>query len=159
MHQNSAPATQPSQRDSHSPTHTPSELRLLDVEAEPTIVASSSEHRSFNICRARPSYVGSSHWAAIFDSITELRSHFSQEEDALGQPSKLTLLLAKVPRPRLLYGALTCETPMSIMECVPPRPVCDRLISRYFNMLYIAPGMFMSLIQCTRDYVRMLPAD
>jgi hypothetical protein len=160
MHQNSASAPRPSQPESRTPQHTQPAPRLsppefgsptqnqaaptpLESETEHTIGASPSEHGSINIRRARPSYVSSSHWAAIFDSITELRSHFSQEEDALDQPTDLALPLANVPRPQLLYGGLAYETPMSIMKCIPPRPVVDRLISRYFNVLDIAPGMFM----------------
>jgi hypothetical protein len=159
MHQNSAPAPRPSQRKPRSPQtpqHAPRQWQrdfssltqaqaasiALKPEAEHPVGASPSEHGSINIRRARPSYVSSSHWAAIFDSITELRSHFSQEEDALDQPTNLALPQISVPRPQLLYGGLAYETPMSIMKSIPPRPVVDRLISRYFNVLDIAPGTF-----------------
>jgi hypothetical protein len=142
MHQNSVPAPRPSQRESRSPTHTQPAPTSLESEAEQAIAASPSEHGSINIRRARPSYVSSSHWAAIFDSITELRSHFSQEEDAFDQAPNMALPPASVPRPQLLYGGLAYETPISIVKSIPPRPVVDRLISLYFNVLDIAPGMF-----------------
>ncbi len=43
------------------------------------------------------------------------------------------------------------ETPASIIKSLPPRPVVDRLVSRYFNVLDIAPGMLPNLSIAPRN--------
>ncbi|KAF4626663.1 hypothetical protein G7Y89_g11495 [Cudoniella acicularis] len=95
-------------------------------------------------------YVGSSHWAAVLDSIAELKEHFEQEEEIRNMatdfnPSNF------VPSswPQLLYS---CQrvTKAEILSSIPPRRAADRLVSRYFT-LDIASGVFHSG-QFLREY-------
>ncbi|KAJ8119104.1 hypothetical protein ONZ43_g3860 [Nemania bipapillata] len=120
------------------------------IDSDQTIVATSetlddvsptpSDNGSIRIQEAVVSYVNSSHWAAILDSIADLRSHLAQEEEIHPQASDLLQSPAGFPKPQLLYGCLMYETLDSIIKSLPPRPVVDRLVARYFNLLDIAPG-------------------
>ncbi|KAI0102474.1 fungal-specific transcription factor domain protein [Nemania sp. FL0031] len=124
------------------------------VDSERTIVAASetlrdvsptpSDNGSIRVQQAVVSYVNSSHWAAVLDSIADLRSHFAQEEEAHSRASDPLQPPASFPKPQLLYGCLMYETPASIIKSLPPRPVVDRLVSRYFNVLDIAPELQQS---------------
>ncbi|KAI0429762.1 fungal-specific transcription factor domain protein [Xylaria sp. FL1042] len=113
------------------------------------------DHGIVRIQQTVVSYVGSSHWAAVLDSITDLRIHFaeefSQEDETHTQASDPLQPSASFPRPQLLYGCLMCETPASIIKSLPRRPVVDRLVSRYFNVLDIAQGIVHSS-QFLREY-------
>lgn len=77
------------------------------------------------------SYVGSVHWAAVLDSISELKDQYEREEEAR------TLASADhVPQnnsgPRLLYEPVQA-TRAEVLASIPARPVVDRMVARYFN--------------------------
>lgn len=108
---------------------------------------SPSDYGTIRMRKSRPSYANSTHWLAILDSITELRQHVALDnpgqDPVLQQNAPLTgfdLDTGPVPRPRLLYGCRVQATLSSILQAVPPRPVVDRLVSRYFNDLDMATG-------------------
>jgi hypothetical protein len=138
MHQNES-SLRPTLQESQSATpHTPASIHF---ESTP-VLPSPSDHGTLSTRSARVSYVGSTHWAAVLDSITELRNHLAQEEDAINLPPDLVSSLISFPKPQLLYNDTMYETPVSIIKSLPPRSVVDRLVSRYFNVLDIAPGTF-----------------
>jgi hypothetical protein len=120
-------------------TH-PAPIRLKSAPISP----SPSDHGTMSIRSARASYVGSSHWKAVLDSITELRKHLPQEEDAINLTPDLGSSPISFPKPQILYNGTVHETPVSIIKSIPPRSVVDRLISRYFNMLDIAPASWLN---------------
>ncbi|KAF4633044.1 hypothetical protein G7Y89_g5083 [Cudoniella acicularis] len=106
---------------------------------------SPSDYGSIRIQRTGGvSYVSSAHWAAVLDSIAELRTHFAQEDATHSRSSDPVQPQASFPKPQLLYYSPMLETLASILESIPPRPVVDRLVSRYFNVLDIAPGVVHS---------------
>lgn len=76
-------------------------------------------------------YVSNAHWAAVLDGISDLKDHFEKEDDS-PQPEYAS--------PKLLYGSLNHASKSEILSSIPPRPVVDRLVSRYFNALDMAPG-------------------
>ncbi|GKT44439.1 pyruvate carboxylase [Colletotrichum spaethianum] len=87
-------------------------------------------------------YVGSVHWAAVLDSISELRDHYEEEEEAR--------MLAtsdhthdRNPGPRLLYQ-LVQATKDDILKSIPARPVVDRMVARYFNAQGVVPEILHS---------------
>lgn len=87
-------------------------------------------------------YVGSSHWAAVLDSIADLKEFFEEKEETRNIVTDFIPANHINPRwPQLLYG---CEesTRTDILASIPPRRVVDRLVSRYFTDLDIAPGEF-----------------
>ncbi len=84
-------------------------------------------------------YVGSPHWAAVLDSIAELKDRFEQEEEMSNivkdlNPTNST----RCGSPQLLYGCPRV-TKAEILSSIPPRRAADRLVSRYFT-LDIASG-------------------
>lgn len=104
-------------------------------ETHGDVSPSPSDHGSMRIQQSGVSYVGSSHWAGVLDSIADLRSHLAQLRFVdSSQP------LTNGPKPYLLYSSPMYATTASIIEAIPPRPVADRLVSRYFHVLDIAPG-------------------
>lgn len=150
MHHNSS-SLQPTPRQqshltsqsAHSPTPIQSEFKC-DVSPSP------SDHGTIRIRRARLSYVGSSHWAAVLDSITELRNHFAQKEDAQHQAIDPVVPQTSFPKPQLFYSGIIYDSPTSLIRSIPSRSVVDRLVSRYFNVLDIAPGMLVTLTSQSR---------
>ncbi|KAI0520878.1 hypothetical protein F5B22DRAFT_55238 [Xylaria bambusicola] len=110
-----------------------------EVFSPPTAVSTPSDNGSLWLSANESRYVGGTHWAAILDGIADLK------EDADQQGSG-----PRRSHPQLLYG---CQ-PISkdaILGTLPPRPSVDRSISRYFNMLDLAPSAVHST-QFLREY-------
>jgi hypothetical protein len=144
MHQNeSSPSVQESQATNPHPTYSP--LPAIQSESQAAVSPSPSDYGTISIRRERLSYVGSSHWAAVLDSITELRNHFAHEEDTSNESPDFVSPATNFPKPQLLYSGTIFDTPTSIIKAIPPRSVVDRLVSRYFNVLDIAPGMSLEI--------------
>lgn len=84
-------------------------------------------------------YVSSVHWAAVLDSISELKDHYEKEEEA-----RMLATIDYAPRyspgPRLLYEPVQA-TKADILASIPARPVVDRMVARYFNAQGVAPGI------------------
>ncbi|SCV30407.1 uncharacterized protein FFB14_03032 [Fusarium fujikuroi] len=85
------------------------------------------------------SYVGSVHWAAVLDSISELRDHYEEEEEARMLATNDQGLLQN-PGPRLLYEPVH-TTKADLLTSIPPRPVVDRMVARYFNTQGVVPSI------------------
>ncbi|KAK3935596.1 hypothetical protein QBC46DRAFT_462003 [Diplogelasinospora grovesii] len=106
------------------------------------VPSSPSDYGSIRIRESDASYVSSAHWAAVLDSIAELRHLFEQEDEPQALTSDTVQLQHSFPSPRLLYSSCPMHvTAVSILESIPPRPVVDRLVSRYFNVLDMASGV------------------
>lgn len=82
-------------------------------------------------------YVGSAHWAAVLDSISELKDHYEEEEEA-----RMLVNNGRVPYrspgPLLLYQPVNV-TKAEILASIPARPVVDRMVARYFFLRDTAP--------------------
>ncbi|KAM3521881.1 hypothetical protein MY4038_008849 [Beauveria bassiana] len=124
----------------------------LDAESETADVSasfrdeslSSFDYGSFRHTEKIVSYVSSSHWAAVLDSIVDLRNHLSEEEDTILPVPELTRANSEIVKPQLFYSGQLDDTVASIISNLPPRPTVDRLLSGYFNDLDIAPGVVHS---------------
>ncbi|KAF5679316.1 hypothetical protein FCIRC_6161 [Fusarium circinatum] len=88
------------------------------------------------------SYVGSVHWAAVLDSISELKDHYEEEEESRMLDTNDHVLLQS-PGPRLLYEPVL-TTKAELLASIPPRPVVDRLVARYFNTQGVVPSILHS---------------
>ncbi|KNB10472.1 hypothetical protein FOXG_10665 [Fusarium oxysporum f. sp. lycopersici 4287] len=88
------------------------------------------------------SYVGSVHWAAVLDSISELRDHYEEQEEARLLATNDHLFLHS-PGPRLLYEPVQ-TTKADLLASVPARPVVDRMVARYFNTQGVVPSILHS---------------
>ncbi|KAJ4077484.1 hypothetical protein NW756_012346 [Fusarium oxysporum] len=88
------------------------------------------------------SYVGSVHWAAVLDSISELRDHYEEQEEARLLATNDHLFLHS-PGPRLLYEPVQ-TTKADLLASIPARPVVDRMVARYFNTQGVVPSILHS---------------
>lgn len=84
-------------------------------------------------------YVSNVHWAAVLDSISELKDHYEQEEEDRMLPTSDDLPRYG-PSPRLLYEPVQA-TKADILASIPARPAVDRMVARYFNVQGITPGI------------------
>ena len=85
-------------------------------------------------------YVGGGHWAAILDSIADLKDHFEREEllrlqDSLVLSHEHLKDGVASPRALLLYGCRHAISRADIIASLPSRPMVDRYVSVYFNRL------------------------
>lgn len=88
----------------------------------------------------KTSFVGSGHWEAILEDIAELKNHFDEGHERNDEH----ISNAHEPNdfePRILLGPQNHASRAEIMSSIPTRPICDRLISRYFNSMDVAPSM------------------
>jgi hypothetical protein len=97
---------------------------------------SSSEFGSMRLHGHGAKYVGSVHWAAVLDSISDLKDHYEEEEEARMLSSSDQPYSS--PCPRLLYQPIQA-TKADILASIPARPMVDRMVSRYFNIQSSAP--------------------
>lgn len=113
-------------------------------EIQRQVSPSPSDYGSIRIQKSAISYVSSAHWAAVLDSIAGLRDHFEQDDESHNLDSDM--LQPSFPSPHLLYGwCPPYVNPASILECLPPRAVVDRLVSRYFNIWHTASGKYLNV--------------
>ncbi|KAL2812648.1 hypothetical protein BJX63DRAFT_421692 [Aspergillus granulosus] len=103
-----------------------------------------SDYGSFRTPETGANYVSSSHWAAILDSITDLRNYLAWEEEVHPRVLDPVRPSTACPKPQLFYSCPLHKSSVSILKALPPRATVDRLISRYFNVLDIAPGVVHS---------------
>ena len=88
-------------------------------------------------------YICGGHWAAILDSIADLKDHFDRGEqnrpsNSSGQDQDYTgdAGVANIPTSKhslLLYGGYRPASQAEILAALPPKGVIDRYVSRYFN--------------------------
>lgn len=130
-------------------------LNKMNESAHPTRNAAigtptddGSETGSLRTGAADHQYVSDDHWAAILDSIADLRDHFSREEQfgAAESPGPAIGLTQDVGgnaasrsfhprRALLLYGCRPARCREEILSALPPKSTVDRYVSRYFNHL------------------------
>lgn len=79
-------------------------------------------------------YVSSPHWAAILDSIIELKDHVEHEGELCKNTTDGDAFNSVHSSwPQLLYGCPRV-TQAEIISSMPPRAVVDKLVSRYFTL-------------------------
>lgn len=112
-----------------------SERHTLAATEQDQCRASPSDHGRIKIRESGASYVSTAYWAAILDSIAELRDHLEEDEEQTMLTPNTVQPHADFPCPQLLYSDCAARvTPALILDSIPPRPVVDRLVSRYFNV-------------------------
>jgi len=85
----------------------------------------------FTRAKDQESFVGSEHWEAILEDIKELKIDLETPETSEIVDFK----------PQILFG-INRASRFEIMSSIPPRPVCDMLISRWFKTMDMAPSKF-----------------
>ena len=85
----------------------------------------------FTIARDQVNFVGSEHWEAILEDITELKIDLETPDTSKEVDFK----------PQILFG-INHASRSEIMSSIPSRPVCDMLISRWVRTMDMAPSKF-----------------
>ncbi|KAI0970943.1 hypothetical protein F4678DRAFT_479829 [Xylaria arbuscula] len=116
------------------PQHNPDELA-----GPPTSASTPSDSGSLWFSANETRYVGGAHWTAILDGISDLKEDIDHQDHG-----------SQHSHPQLLYGCRPTSKD-AILATLPPRPIVDRSISRYFNLLDLAPSAVHS-IQFLREY-------
>lgn len=90
------------------------------------------------------SYIGDARWESVLEEITELKGHFDESND--GVEDQITETGDVDFEPRILFGANNHASRSDIMSSIPTRPICDRLLSRYFNSIDSTPSMTTGIL-------------
>ncbi|GKZ34668.1 hypothetical protein AbraIFM66950_004982 [Aspergillus brasiliensis] len=102
-----------------------------------SVIDTQSDCGSMQITDSELQYVAGEHWAAILDSIADLKAHCDREEqvrmaesttETSGSPSHFRHAL-------LLYGPERAASRTEIISALPPKAAVDRYVSKYFNYL------------------------
>jgi hypothetical protein len=86
---------------------------------------------TFARARDQETFVGSEHWEAILEDITDLKIDLETPDT-----SKIVDF-----KPQILFG-INHASRSEILSSIPPKSVCDLLISRCFRTMDMAPSKF-----------------
>jgi hypothetical protein len=105
------------------------------------------ERGTLQVREGQINYLDSSHWLSILHDIKEIREELAlsnaqaQEDQSLGDSPVQ-------PEVDLIFGPLQPPTISEMLRSLPPRHVCDSLLSQFFNAKYMilrrAPFFFMT---------------
>ncbi|KAI1382979.1 putative fungal-specific transcription factor [Hypoxylon trugodes] len=120
-----------------------------------------SDYGSMHLNASEVRYVGGDHWAAILESIADLKDHFDQEEnlrlvdtpdhshdDITSNPMERP----QSPHAHLLYGCGRVASRAEILAALPPKDAVDRYISRFFNRLDLVASSAVHGPTFVREY-------
>lgn len=110
-----------------------------------TVSGASAGVGSMTALAADLPYVGGDHWAAILESIEDLKDQFQHEEqtdpsigDTDGAPEDDVRRRRSNQHALLLYGTLQQASREEIIAALPARNLADRYLASYFNRLGLA---------------------
>lgn len=114
---------------------------LLSGNSNATIQQNQIPQKEAN--RGQDGYVDPSHWVSILDDIKEVREHLNN-----GDKFSLREAIDDVggdlqPEVSLADGLEHSLNINHILAALPTRPICDMLVSRYFNSRYMVLGKFL----------------
>jgi hypothetical protein len=100
------------------------------------------------------SYVGDANWEAVLEDIADLKDHFDNDltEDQTPETD------GDKYEPHILFGFNNHASRFDIMSSIPTRPICDRLLSRYFNSIDMGqsiPAWCLPMIE--NNFLTFLP--
>ncbi|OCK74008.1 fungal-specific transcription factor [Lepidopterella palustris CBS 459.81] len=116
----------------------PAEIQHLDTPIEARF-----DRGIMHVSASQLHYVGGDHWAAILDSIADLKDHIDHEEQLrlstrpdqvqgnIGAAGNVNIHASG--HSLLLYGGYRQDSQAEILAALPPKGAVDRYISRYFN--------------------------
>ncbi len=91
------------------------------------------------------SYIDSSHWLSVLEDIREVREHLSPEGNALPEDvsrGNASSWEPQVPQVSSVMGLHASGSIEEILGSLPPRALCDRLLSNYFNSRFQILGEY-----------------
>ncbi|KAI0403745.1 hypothetical protein F4802DRAFT_276395 [Xylaria palmicola] len=134
--QSNAPTPLPLPTDPHISASQQNPDEFISTSTAPS---TPSDNGSLRVNANESRYVGGAHWTAILDGIADLREDVDQQDPG-----------SQSPHLQLLYGCKPTSRNV-ILATLPPRATADRSISRYFNLLDLAPSAVHSN-QFLREY-------
>ncbi|KAH6856885.1 hypothetical protein B0I37DRAFT_318729, partial [Chaetomium sp. MPI-CAGE-AT-0009] len=93
-------------------------------------------------------YVDSNHWLSVLEDIREVREHLSPEGNFLQQEiptSNGAFSEPGLPEVSSVLGLNASSSLDDILTSLPSRPICDRLLSHYFNSRFLVLGILHPL--------------
>ncbi|KAL6857356.1 hypothetical protein J3F83DRAFT_751376 [Trichoderma novae-zelandiae] len=87
------------------------------------------------------SYIEPSHWRAILDEIKEVREHLSVFDRPLLQDEPERKSFVPEEGAGYLFGTFPAVELEDVISSLPERPVCDALVSQYFNSRFMVLGI------------------
>ncbi|KAJ5923432.1 hypothetical protein N7454_008677 [Penicillium verhagenii] len=117
----------PEQVESQDPLGDDEDKAISEGEGD-TVSEASEAAGHISMQDSKTTYVQDTHWTAILDGITELKDSVQNEVSALANQSDWTQNSSEAVFPQ-------CEptTHSEILEGLPPRETCDRLVADYLN--------------------------
>ncbi|CAH0030944.1 unnamed protein product [Clonostachys rhizophaga] len=121
--------------------------RIHDNSLVDTSADVRSECGSISATATELPYIGDDHWAAILESISDLKHQVDRDEqtrmdDTIGDDNPYTRRPS--PHALLLYGCPRARSREEILSALPPKPAVDRYVSFYFNHLSLAYSVIHS---------------
>ena len=120
-----------------------SSSKPAEIPRPDTPIDSQSARGSMQLSASEFHYICGGHWAAILDSIADLKDQFDrgeqdrpsnssgQDEDYTGDAGVANIHASK--HSLLLYGGYQPASQAEILAALPPKDAVDRYVSRYFN--------------------------
>ncbi|VUC27735.1 unnamed protein product [Clonostachys rosea] len=100
-----------------------------------------SECGSISATATELPYIGDDHWAAILESISDLKHQVDRDEETRMDDivkDGSSSMRRESPHALLLYGCPRARSREEVLSALPPKPVVDRYVSFYFNHLSLA---------------------
>lgn len=124
--------------------HHPGSAASTHTAVDTRIITPPDERGTLHVQGGQVNYVDSSHWLSILHDIKEVREQLSLP-NAQGQEDGQSFgdigpSPQSQPEAELVFGGLVHPLAVDIGEIIrslPPRPVCDSLLSQYFNSQYM----------------------
>jgi hypothetical protein len=86
-------------------------------------------------------YVDPSHWQAILEDIKEVRDHISVLNHTSLQSEPNYEIIDPNSDPSMIFGSISKAELTEILSSLPLQPICDMLLSWYFNSRFMILGM------------------
>jgi hypothetical protein len=101
-----------------------------DKRIDPSVPEAS--RGKFTKAKDQVNFVGSDHWEATLEDISELKIDLENTDTSEMVDFK----------PQILFGVNNHSTRVEILSSVPPMPICDKLLFCLFNVMEVASRKF-----------------
>jgi hypothetical protein len=85
-------------------------------------------------------YIDAGHWQSILDDIKEVREHLSGSNLAMPQSQSDIHLDNVEPDASFTFQTGSTTALEDILSSLPPQPICDKLLSWYFQSRFLVQG-------------------
>jgi hypothetical protein len=85
-------------------------------------------------------YIDPSHWQSILEDIKEVREHLTKSNQPLAQSDPGGGTDRVLADASYLFGSVPSVSFREILSSLPPQPICDKLVSWYFDLQIFVSG-------------------